>query len=374
MPQPLRIGLVGPDQSQPCGIADYTQRLRKALAPRCDLVFAPFRAAEKAGLQNCHSLLVQYERSLVPDPGFLRRLAAINRRVFVVPHEVYGEDPFAFPYTALTASSPLLLWMKRMRYRWRHRQYGREQALQAMGYHAHRVIPLSPGAAETLHLKALPEVAEAILPPIPLACPDPDEFPAAAGAAAETAGKGALARREDWFASAPRILVGIFGFLNPSHDYGSALDLVQSLGPSAALLVIGGHRGGEHMGDWLERATADRGLQGRVRVTGYLPAEKLEANLALCDLFLGPLRFKSSSASLLHLFHLGKPILVSDLPLTRYLKEQGAPIEVCASAYAMRQGAADFVSGARSRAQGSYRWSFDTVAEAYLEAMRSAIP
>jgi hypothetical protein len=45
MPPLLRIGLIGPDRSQPCGIADYTARLAHALAGRCELVFVPFRNA-----------------------------------------------------------------------------------------------------------------------------------------------------------------------------------------------------------------------------------------------------------------------------------------------------------------------------------------
>ena len=94
----LRIGLVGPDQTQPCGIADYTSRLAAALAERCDLTFVPFRdALLDPSLGECEAILLQYERSLVPE-GFPDRLAVHHPgRVHVVPHEVYDEDPFAFP-------------------------------------------------------------------------------------------------------------------------------------------------------------------------------------------------------------------------------------------------------------------------------------
>ena len=43
--QPFRVGLVGPDRTQPCGIADYTARLAAALAGKCELAFVPFRDA-----------------------------------------------------------------------------------------------------------------------------------------------------------------------------------------------------------------------------------------------------------------------------------------------------------------------------------------
>lgn len=353
-----RIGLIGPDQSRPCGVADYTARLAKALSSRCRLEFASFAAAEKVSWDGCRAVLVQYERSLVPDDAYMRRLAAKHRRLFVVPHEIYAADPFAFPYADLQASSQFILWLKRMRYRWRHRHYGREQALQAMGYHAWRVIPATPEGEGILKARALPEVAEAILPPIPLAAPDAADF---AGDPPSDVSK--------WFAKPPKPLVGIFGFLNPSHDYAAALDLAQSLGPEAGLLLLGGHRAGEPVQGSLEAEIARRGMQGNVAVTGYLPASALEGNLRLCDLFLSPFKFKSNSASILRLLHLDKPILAADLPLTRYLAEQGAPIDVYRSAEEMRALASDFASGRRRHAQGTYRWSYGTAADAYLAAL-----
>jgi glycosyltransferase involved in cell wall biosynthesis len=357
-----RIGLIGPDQSQPCGIADYTARLAKALASRCDLSFSSFREAERVDWGACRAVLVQYERSLVPDPDYLRRLQRRHRRIFVVPHEIYVSDPFAFPYAKLSASHAWLLWLKRLRYRWRHRHYGREQALQAMGYHAWRVIPGTPEGEAILKSRALPEVAESILPPIPLACPDASEF---AGFSP--------ADRARWFSRPPRVLVGIFGFVNPGHDYGAALDLMESLGPEAGLLMGGGPRGpgggGGCAEEKLDGEIARRGLQGNVRVTGYVPPKELEGNLRLCDMFLCPFKFKSNSASILRLFHLGKPILAADLPLTRFLAEQGAPIDLYSGPEEMRARAAELLSGGRGRAQGTYRWSFAAVAGAYLEAM-----
>ncbi|HKP98130.1 MAG TPA: hypothetical protein VJ385_20540, partial [Fibrobacteria bacterium] len=158
----LRIGLIGPDRTQPCGIADYTARLAVALAGKCDLVSVPFREAlADPRLAACRGILVQYERSLVAADGggggFLARLAARHPgRVFVVPHEVYDRDPFAFSYADLRSAFPLLLWLKRLRYLWLHRGYAAEKRLQARGYRAHRVIPLSGPGAEILRRAAGP--------------------------------------------------------------------------------------------------------------------------------------------------------------------------------------------------------------------------
>jgi hypothetical protein len=368
MPSRLRIGLVGPDRTQPCGVADYTARLGEALAAECDLVFVPFRDALNSGsLDGCKAVLVQYERSLVPDAEFLPILAARHPgRVFVVPHEVYAEDPFAFPYSALRSAFPPLLWLKRLRYRLAHREYARERALQARAYGAHRVIPLSGPNAEVLRaLAAGTGSADRILDPVPHAVFSPPEAP------------GDVPARGDFFPAGIRSVIGIFGFLNPGLDYGAALDLLASLGPDAGLLILGGPRAGAagSAGDveaWLSGEAAGRGLQGRVQVTGYVPEASLAAHLRLCDLFLAPMRFKSNSGSLLHLFGLGKPILASDLPLTRWLRGQGAPLELYADREELRAKALAALAPGYQALPNGYDWSFSAAASAYLRLLASA--
>jgi glycosyltransferase involved in cell wall biosynthesis len=379
MPIP-RIGLIGPDRTQPCGIADYTGRLADALALKSDLAFAPFRSALSDSRLDGRPILVQYERSLLSPPslpGADRFLSALARRhpgrVFVVPHEVYDRDPFAFPYADLRSAFLPLLWMKRLRYRWSHRAYAAEKRLQARAYHAHRVIPLSAPGAEIL----LPLAGSKVLEPIPLAFFTPP-IPAGASTRRES-DPSDPPRREAFFPSPPRAVIGIFGFLNPGSDYASALDMLAGLDAGACLLLLGGPRreAGEAPGSSglsaprtrLAQAIAARGLQGRVHVTGFLPEASLDGHLRLCDAFLCPMRFKSNSSSLLNLIHLGKPILASDLPLTRYLKAQGAPLELYADAEGLRRAMAAALSGAAPAPPNRYPWDFGAVAEAYLRAV-----
>ncbi len=373
----LRIGLVGPDQTQPCGIADYTARLGAALAERCELVFVPFREAlASAALTDCRAILVQYERSLVPDPEFVPGLSARHPgRVFAVPHEVYAEDPFAFPYVGLRSAFPPLLWAKRLRYRWSHREYAREKRLQAMGYGAHRVIPLSLPGAEIL--RSLPGADPGrILDPVPHAFFVPSEPQARTGAAGSDPA-AVVPRRTDFFPESIRRVIGIFGFLNPGLDYGAAWDLLASLDKEVGLLILGGPRGGDTRGGgtveaWLDREKAGRGIEGRVRVTGYVPEGALAAHLRLCDLFLAPMRFKSNSGSLLHLLHLGKPILAADIPLTRSLREQGAPLELYAGPESLVKLATAALQSGHHVDHNRYPWSFPAVAEAYLRILDTA--
>lgn len=373
---------MGPSHEQPCGVADYVRRLGAALAPRCHLIPVSYREAlSDPALGGCLGILVHYERSLVPDPGYLDALAARHPgKVYVVPHEVYAEDPFAFPYAGLRASFPLLLRLKRLRYRWLHRDYARERELQRRAYGAHRVIPLSREGGDILRsLAARPDLASRVLPPVPHARFDP---PASRPAgAADAGGAGAAALRKQLFPGNPRVVLGIFGFLNPGLDYGSALDLLSSLGPEAALAVLGGERGsrapretGLPVRAGLEAEALRRGLAERVRVTGYLPEGVLPDYLALCDLFVSPMRFKSNSGSVLHLFRTGRPVFVPDLPLTRFLRDEGAPVDIYGGPEELREKAVSVLEGRYRVPEDRYPWDFDRVAEAYLRAVEEARP
>ncbi len=349
-----RIGLVGPDRTQPCGVADYTGRLAAALAAECELQFVPFRSAlASPELSGCRAILVQYERSLVPSDDFMQRLGARHRgKVYVVPHEVYREDPFAFPYSELRSRFPPLLWLKRLAYHWRHRGYAKEKRLQAMAYGARAVIPLSGPGAEIL-LSAAPGK---ILAPVPHAVYAPPT-------------DGAAPSRSELFLAGTRAVIGIFGFLNPGLDYGTAFDLLAGLDAGVGLLLLGGNREGDGMQARLRAEAEARGLASRVHITGWIAPQDVGAHLRLCDIFLCPMRFKSNSGAMLHLFGLGKPILAADLPLTRWLLSQGAPIDLYGDGREMRSKVSAYLAGASLPPVNGYRWDFPAAAKAYLRAM-----
>lgn len=390
------IGLVGPAPDQPCGIADYVRRLEPALAARCRLVHVSFpQALTDPALDECSAILVHYERGLVRDQDYLANLAARHPgKILVAPHEVYAEDPFAFPYSAIRSPFPPLLWLKRLRYRLRHREYAREKRLQRLGYHATRVIPLSrEGGGILRSIAAGPEIASRILPPVPIARFD-----------LPVPGPGVMDRslRPSLFPGRPKAVVGVFGFLNPGLDYGSAFDLIGSFGGDMGLVLLGGERAGYRMPDAdrgprgggpplresgfspresglplreaLEKDAIRRGIADRVRITGYLDEKSLADHLAICDLFLCPMRFKSSSASILQLFRQGKPILVPALPLTAYLKEEGAPLDLYASQAELREMAEAILEGRHRIPEDRYPYDFPTVAEAYLRIAEEAAP
>jgi glycosyltransferase involved in cell wall biosynthesis len=357
---PVALASVGPPDHPPCGIGDYRRRLETELGRRSDCLPLSYAESLSDPRAQGRALLVHYERSRVLGPHYLADLARRHPgRVFVIPHEVYGEDPFALPYAAL---GPPFLWLKRLRYRWTHREYGREKALQAAAYHAHRVIPLSGEGFDLLRAVVRDGFASRILDPVPHARFDP----------APADPPSVRRMREALFPSGPRMVIGIFGFLNPASDYDLALDLAAALGPSAALVFLGGDRGASGRRAALEADIARRGLQGKVKVTGWIPEGEVPDRLGMCDLFLAPMRFKSNSGSLLQLLGLGKPLFAPDLPLTRWLAAQGAPLDLYAGPEDLRSKAGAVLAGAYAGPADRYPWDFGRVAEAYLAAIRSA--
>jgi Glycosyl transferases group 1 len=369
MNETLQIGLIGPDQTQPCGIADYTARLAEALHQKAGLIFLSYAKVldlspeEAEALESCQAILLQYERSLVPDSRFLKSLALkYPDRVFVIPHEVYDQDPFAFPYEAIRSPILPLLWIKRLAYKLKHRDYAREKALQAKAYEARGVFPLSgPGA---VILRAL--AAHKILETIPLASYIPPENPV----------EQLQINRENFFPKADshhkgtQKVIGIFGFLNPGLDYNMVLELLSKLEKEVSLLILGGFRTNAKLDYDPESEAEKRGLSHRVRLTGFLKETELAGHFALCDIFLCPMRFKSNSSSILNLIHLKKTILASDIPLTRYLQAEGAPLKLYSNFQELELQTKKALEGIEPVLENRYPWTFDRVADAYVQAIR----
>ncbi len=356
----IRLALIGPDDTLRCGIADYVCDLRAALAERCDLRFFDYaESLRPRALDDREALLVHYERSRVPGRAYMQKLARIYPgKVFVVPHEVYGKDPLAFPYEALRSSNPLVLSFKRAVYRWRHRAYAHEKELEGRGFHARGVIPLSTPAAEVLKRSG----ATNVLNPVPHAA-----WSKPAGAISPK-----LPKREDLLPGRPAFVAGIFGFLNPGIDYALAFDMLRDF-PTMGLLLVGGDRRSEGLRARLEEEILRRGLHARVAITGYVEAGDIPHYWALCDLFLCPFRFKSSTGSMLRLIHTGKPIIAGDLAIVHYLQSLGAPFLL----YRGREELAGLLRRAQSRTlpafPNTYPYDFDRVAREYLRVISGSL-
>lgn len=347
--RPFRLIHAVPDPDRPCGISDYAGTLSASLEKVCECRTLPFAEAFEAATPD-EAVLLHYERSLLPDPGLLLRWSRrAAGRLFVIPHEVYAEDPFAHPYDSLRAFHPWALRAKRAWYRWRHGEFTRELSLRSKGYGAKRVFPLNGPAAEVL--RATVPVGQ-MGPVIPLFLPAP-------------ARAVAVPPRDAWIRAA------VFGFLTPATDYDLIWNLLEQE-PRLQVLLLGGDRGGGTLTEALKGERDRRGLQSRLVITGYIPEEALPGWFAQADLFLAPFKFKSSTGSLLHLLRLGKPLLAQELPLTRWLASEGAPLLLCRSSDDWLARVSEFCAGTPLEIPPMrYPWTPARVAQAYVEAMQA---
>ena len=354
--------LLGPDKTQPCGIADYTHRLLLALQAETPSHFFSYtQALDTPELVSAQAILVQYEKGLMPSDQYLKQLAKRCRgKVYVIPHEVYAENPFAFPYSQIQANNALELILKQWLYRWRHRKDNVERNLQVAGCYAHKVIPLSDPTANILSQCTSPKN---ILPAIPLAMPDPNE------SVIESPIGNSKAIRDVFFIKPPQFLIGIFGFLNPANDYTLVFSALKELGPDFGLVLLGGDRGQGNLGEILEAQIQAAGLCSRIHITGYIEENSLAEHLNSCDGFICPFRFKSNTASILHLFALGKPIWASDISINRYLLKQGAPLSLYRDEEDLINSIQSMASGVFKKPIHRYPWTFKQVAKAYIQAM-----
>jgi glycosyltransferase involved in cell wall biosynthesis len=112
-----------------------------------------------------------------------------------------------------------------------------------------------------------------------------------------------------------KFVLTIFGFLSRKKGHLTAIEAMRHLPEEVTLLIAGGRHPSDRSGfpDMLERIAAERSLEGRVRVTGYLAREAVATTMAATDLVLAPFTESSGSGSLAMAFACGKPIVASDI-------------------------------------------------------------
>lgn len=113
----------------------------------------------------------------------------------------------------------------------------------------------------------------------------------------------------------------ILGFLTRRKGYEVALAALRELPPEYVLVAAGGEHAADRTGTeaWLRAEAAAAGLSDRLRITGFLAAEELEAATALADLVLAPFQEMSASASISYALARGKAVVASDLEENRLL-------------------------------------------------------
>jgi glycosyltransferase involved in cell wall biosynthesis len=112
-----------------------------------------------------------------------------------------------------------------------------------------------------------------------------------------------------------RRVVTLLGFIYGRKGHKPTVEAIPSLPDDVLVVYAGGPVAGRrHVLQTVEERVTELGIADRLRVTGYLSEEDMEAWIAATHLAILPFRDLSASGSLSTWIAAGKPLLVSDLP------------------------------------------------------------
>lgn len=357
--QPIKsLLLIGPSQTKPCGIGDYVHALKEALSDHISTTFIEIDAAlhenkKELPLSFYDAILIHYEPSLVPDLNFLVQVRKkTDKPIWLVPHEVHEANPWAYSEAKLSSSFFLLQLLKKMKYRWSHRDWFQEKALQRRGYDVHYVIPLCKPNYLTLQKLRCPN----LLPVIPLA------LPKALGQSRDESSNKIFDN-----SNLPSLRkVGLFGFLSEANDYSLVLRCAAAI-EDIQIIIVGGSRSGNlSKAKQIQEEAATLGIADRVTITGHLSEHDLAKALSACEAFVCPFHFRSNSASILRLAEFEKPILCSKIPLTQYLGKEGLDLNF----YQNEAGLIALLTHFPEAPKHCYKWTLNEVALAYIQQIQ----
>lgn len=117
-------------------------------------------------------------------------------------------------------------------------------------------------------------------------------------------------------------VLGMVGWIHPRKNCERAVEVLARLPEDAQLWLMGSATSDAHAyRERLEQLAGDLGVADRVRITGYVDDAELHGRLAAIDVALVPYTAISASASLSTLIGARRPVLASDLAVTRELHE-----------------------------------------------------
>jgi colanic acid/amylovoran biosynthesis protein len=117
-------------------------------------------------------------------------------------------------------------------------------------------------------------------------------------------------------------VVSVLGFIHPRKGHGLLIEALAGMDLGVKLWFLGSPApGAEDSAAELEARARELGLGSRVTFTGYLPEDELERRLAATDLAACPYADVSASGSLSTWIGARRPVLATDLPATRELRD-----------------------------------------------------
>jgi glycosyltransferase involved in cell wall biosynthesis len=109
--------------------------------------------------------------------------------------------------------------------------------------------------------------------------------------------------------------VTVFGFINDRKGYELLIEVFDQLPLNSVLLIAGGLQSNKYKSylESIKRRAAEKGLEGRMVITGYLPEEEIPAVMAATDICVAPFIDMDASASLAMNLTYHKVVVASDL-------------------------------------------------------------
>ncbi|MCW3054049.1 MAG: hypothetical protein JWN14_3219 [Chthonomonadales bacterium] len=304
--QPIAVSMLAPTRER-CGIADYSRLLVGALESLPEIsavtvVSTPEGAARRGSLSALRNFLSDEQRyHALGEQLNSADVAHIQHQYFffggVAPHK----NHFAAVLKAVRV--PIVLQVHEIAdggsIGWKRTLIEQTNRRNFVHPAIRQIIVHTQADAERLRGIG---VAGSQLTVLPLAVPPAVPF------------EDRDAARETLGLAGKRVLL-MFGFLSVKKGHLLALETLKLL-PDDVVLLLAGEQHPDDASDYvlrLKEAIALHGLEKRVQVTGYLPAEQVPRVMAAADLALAPFLESSGSASLTHLLAYGLPVLASDI-------------------------------------------------------------
>ncbi|MBN1758459.1 MAG: glycosyltransferase [Chitinispirillaceae bacterium] len=298
------IGWIYPHREK-CGIARYSLDYAEALETIATVhridpewLFTD-RKRFRETLRECTIAHLQYDTTafMHGSTDFYRKLVLrIPVPLIVSLHEVYDENPFIFPRSALHGN-PLSLFLKHIL--WNHTHpvdkaflnhlAGKFNASHLLVHHLHHREILIGKGIDGNRISIFPMPMHRIQPPQPL----------------DVASDGCLH-------------LGAHGFIQSAYDFELLFAVLRKLQLPWRFTWIGGTRTDDNKPLHVEliRRIDELGWNDRFTITGWITEKELGDRLAGIDLILALFRHRSSSASIARALSHGKPVIANELPLT----------------------------------------------------------
>jgi len=126
-----------------------------------------------------------------------------------------------------------------------------------------------------------------------------------------------------------KTILSIFGFVHARKGYEIALAAIKNLDNCVLLIAGGPHENAKTYYDKLLTMIADQGMQDKVRILQYIDEKDMDTVMFSTDIFLIPYLEAPGSGSLCRMSVYHKPLVATDIPTVRELKERGFGAELC---------------------------------------------